>query len=115
MSTVGSGVAGEELQLICISKYPKDILGTSTVEIRNDAGQVVGPIEVMSFDERVEGTVVLTQLRTSDSGSYMCLSGYSIPEAGLDSSVYFTAESTTITVSSTFTDNNLCYTLSYAW
>ena len=108
-------MAGEELQLICISKYPKDILGTSTVGIQNDAGQVVGPIEVMSFDERVEGTVVLTQLKTSDSGSYMCLSGYSIPEAGLDSSVYFTAESTTITVSSTFTNNNLCYTSSYAW
>lgn len=80
--------------------YPRDIYGLPTVQILDQNDVPIPGITVILSEGRVEGNVTLMPLNTSNSGVYTCVSGYDIPEAGLDLATYFTEGTTTLTVTS---------------
>ena len=71
-----------------------------TVQILDQNDIPVPGITVTPSAGRVEGNVTLIPLNTSNSGTYTCVSGYDIPEAGLDLTTHFTEGTTTLTVAS---------------
>ena len=71
-----------------------------TVQIRDQSDTLIPGITVTPSLGRVEGNVTLMPLNTSNSGTYTCVSGYDIPEAGLDLASHFTEGTTTVTVAS---------------
>lgn len=102
LSVVGSGVAGEALQIQCISEFIQSLFKPPTVVILNALGVEVDSQQTdVVIDSLVNVTALLDPLLTSDSGVYTCLSSYDFPEAGLvDTMLYSARRNITVTVAS---------------
>ena len=98
----GSATAGEDLQLVCISEFIQGLYRLPSLVIIDQTGVEVDPLTSQTEVEGlVQGTVLLAPLMTSHNGLYTCVSSYDFPEAGLiDSALYSTRQSLTVTVSS---------------
>ena len=107
----GFVVAGEVLQLMCISEFPRDLFTLPSLSII-DKNAVELQINLTILEGLIQGTVLLAPLLTSHNGLYTCVSSYDFPEAGLtDLTLYSTRQSTTVTVSS----ENLPLLKLHAW
>ena len=105
-SIYGSGIAGEELQLVCVSEFIQGLFRLPSLVIIDQNGMEISQLTNQTeFEGLVQGTVILAPLLTSHNGLYICVSSYNFPEAGLtDTAMYSTRQTITVTVSS---KNNL--------
>lgn len=98
---IGSGVAGETMQLLCISEFEQGLFRPPTIVVVDGDGVQQEVHFTMLMEGRAEGRVVLAPLLTSHSGVYNCVSSYDFPEVGLaDMDRYSTRQTITVTVSS---------------
>ena len=101
LTTEGSGVAGESLQLVCISEYPPDLYSSPTLTITDENRAELEGSDLTLSEGQVQSAVMLMPLLTSHSGLYTCISSYIFPEAGLtDPGLYSTEATITVTVTS---------------
>ena len=98
----GSGIAGEELQLDCISEFIQGLFRLPSLVIIDQTGVEISQLtNQIGFEGLVQGTVLLAPLLTSHNGLFTCVSSYNFPEAGLtDTALYSTRQSITVTVAS---------------
>ena len=102
VSVNGSGVAGEVLDIECVSQFIQDLIIPPSVMILDNRGTNVEERFVEQLEEGVvRVSVLLDPLLTSHGGVFICISTYNITEAGLsNAALYSTTQSLTINVSS---------------
>ena len=92
VSVNGSGVAGEPLELVCVSQFIQDLVLPPSVAILDPLNvQLEEGLATSSGEGIVSVSALLDPLLTSHAGIYTCVSTYNISEAGLDDAELYSA------------------------
>ena len=100
-------MAGEPLDVVCVSQFLQDLVVPPSVVLLDPLGaELEEELLTLSLGEgNVSVSALFDPLLTSHAGVLTCVSTYNISEAGLDNDeLYSTAQSITLNVSSKFKD-----------